>query len=560
MAANQSLKCPLCKDPVEKLVYRFHIENEQEVINRIKADHRDWVERDGACTRCLDYYQTEALIAKKILPEVGPYFSVKSVDDFIILPTSLRLNAEPHFTGKGITICLIDSGFYLHNDLTKTKNRVKVVIDITEPSRETEYFLAPHSESWHGTMTSVVCAGDGFASDGLYRSIASEAELVLIKAQTTNANDPANGKITNQSIADAMRWVLAHHQKYSIRIVSISVGADLTESHDENEINELAEELIKNGIVVVAAVGNDVNGQLKPPASAPNVIAIGGLDDGNQLHTSGLGLYHSAFGSTSEGYVKPELIANAIWIAAPILPNTPEKKEAEQLHALLQLSDYDLAKYVNQSAKKIGQETGLSINSKIVDANSFRQQIVNRIQQTKFFSADYMHVDGTSFAAPIVSSIVAQLLQCNPLLTPSEIRSILFQTATRLPNFEAARQGFGLVQPRKAVLQSATFIPELKLNHTPFINRAENKIEFYIRSNEADHIALAGDFNAWGYDSISLAPLGNSIWKTEIPLLPNGNYRYKFIIDGHAWIEDVANPFREPDTFNGFNSVLKIER
>lgn len=559
MAKNQSLQCPLCQDQVEKLVYRFHVENEQEVIDRIKADHREWVEEDGVCTRCLDYYQIEGIRAKRILPEVGPYFSVKSVDDFIILPTSLRLDVEPRFTGKGITICLIDSGFYLHDDLIKTKNRVKAVIDITEPSRTTDYFLTPHPESWHGTMTSVVCAGDGFASNGLYKSIASEAELVLIKTQTTNEKDPYNGRITNQSIADAMRWVLAHHQEYDIRIVSISVGADLTESHDENEINRLAEELIKNDIVVVAAVGNDVNGQLKPPASAPKVITIGGLDDGNQLHASGLGLYHSAFGSTSEGYVKPELIANAIWIAAPILPNTLEKKEAEHLHALLGLTDYDLAKYVNQNAKKISKETGLSIGSKIEEANSFRQQIVSRIQQTKFFSADYMHVDGTSFAAPIVSSIIAQLLQSNPLLTPTEIRSILFQTATRLPNFDAARQGFGLVQPRKAVQQSVIFIPEAKLNQTPFVNRTENRVEFYIRYNDANHIALAGDFNGWGHDTIPLDHVGNGIWKTQIPNLPNGIYRYKFVIDGHSWIEDVSNPFRELDNFNGFNSLLKIE-
>lgn len=559
MAKDQSLQCPLCQDQVENLVYRFHIENEQEVINRIKADHSEWVEQDGACTRCLDYYQIEGILAKNILPEVGPYFSVKSVDDFIILPTALRLDADLHFTGKGITICLIDSGFYLHDDLIKTKNRVKAVIDITESSRTTDYFLTPHPESWHGTMTSVVCAGDGFASNGLYKSIASEAELVLIKTQTTNEKDPCNGRITNQSIADAMRWVLAHHKEYNIRIVSISVGADLTESRSENEINELAEELIKNGIVVVAAVGNDVNGQLKPPASALNVIAIGGLDDGNQLHTSSRGLYHSSFGFTAEGYIKPELIANAVWVAAPILPNTPEKKEAEHLHDLLGLTDYDLAKFVNKNAKKIGEETGLSVGSMIVDANSFRQQIVHRIQQTKFFSSDYMHVDGTSFAAPIVSSIVAQLLQSNPLLTPAEIRSILFQTASRLPNFDAARQGFGLVQPRKAVLQSAIFIPEAKLSHTPFINQVENRIEFYIRFNDASHISLAGDFNSWGQDSISLASLGNGIWKTEIPLLPAGTYRYKFVVDGHAWIEDVANRFREPDNFNGFNSLLKVE-
>ncbi len=553
------MQCPLCHDQVEKLVYVFHMDSEQEVINRIKADHIDWVDQDGACLRCLDYYQLEVLLARNILPEVGPHFSIKSVDDFIILPTPLRLNADPRFTGKGITICLIDSGFYLHDDLTKTKNRIKAIVDITEPSRSREYFLTPHPESWHGTMTSVVCAGDGYASEGLYKGVASEAELVLIKTQTTKENDSNDGRITNQSIIKALNWVLENHLKYHIQIISLSIGADLTESHEENEINLLAEQLEKLGIVLVAAVGNDVNGQLKPPASSPHVITIGGVDDGNQLHTNGFSLYHSTFGFTTEGYLKPELVAHSIWLAAPILPNTPEKKEAELLHFMLTLSDYDLAKYVTQNDHTINNETGLSVKSTIVEANSFRQQLITRVQQTKFFSADYMHVDGTSFATPIVSAVIAQLLQSNPTLKPYEIRSLLLQTAKRIQNLSASRQGFGVVQPRESSQLSSRFISEPKLEKTPFVNKTENKIEFYVRVNQANHVALAGDFNNWTKDSISFVYLKNDIWQAQIPLLPSGIYRYKFIIDGHNWIEDVANPFLEPDNFNGFNSVLKIE-
>ena len=46
--------------------------------------------------------------------------------------------------------------------------------------------------SWHGTMTSVVCAGDAELSNGLYKGIASDAELVLIKVQNEEArpDDP----------------------------------------------------------------------------------------------------------------------------------------------------------------------------------------------------------------------------------------------------------------------------------------------------------------------------------------------------------------------------------
>ncbi len=163
---TRSIICPLCNDKVDKLLYRFHLDNEREVINRIKNGHPSWTENDGACSRCVDYYQVEIVLQQRMLPEIGPYFPVKSADDYIILPSGLRLDADPRYTGKGITICFIDSGFYLHPDLVSYRNRVKKVLDITNQDRDTGYFRLPHNESWHGTMTSVVCAGDGYLSNG----------------------------------------------------------------------------------------------------------------------------------------------------------------------------------------------------------------------------------------------------------------------------------------------------------------------------------------------------------------------------------------------------------
>ena len=63
----------------------------------------------------------------------------------------------------------------------------------------------------------------------------------------------------------------------------------------------------------------------------------------------------------------------------------------------------------------------------------------------------YKFVDGTSFAAPIVASIAACMLQANPKLTPAKIKRILIDTAERVPEIEVDRQGWGVVVPRKAV-------------------------------------------------------------------------------------------------------------
>lgn len=58
---------------------------------------------------------------------------------------------------------------------------------------------------------------------------------------------------------------------------------------------------------------------------------------------------------------------------------------------------------------------------------------------------------GTSFAVPYVCSVIALLLQVNPSLTFEQIKSLLQQTAYRLPDYPVAAQGAGVVQPEAAL-------------------------------------------------------------------------------------------------------------
>lgn len=557
MIQPATILCPLCNDKVDKLLYRYHLDDERQVIGRIKEQNPEWSERDGACSRCVDYYHTELVMQQHILPEIGPHFPVKSVDDFIILPTGLRVNADPRFTGKGVTICFIDSGFYPHPDLTTHKNRIKAIIDITKrmDSSSDNDCSQVHSGGadlgeahWHGTMTSVVCAGDGYLSRGLYKGIAHDAELVLLKVQD-------DGHISNENIVKALQWILDHHHEYGIRVINISLGADESGPYQQSEVDRLAEQLMAQGLIIVAAVGNDEYGLVKAPANAPHVIAVGGMDDENTLDEQFARLYHSSYGKTADELMKPELIAHAIWIAAPILPETKEQTEATILHELLAMPDNELSAAV----KKIKDQ--LSFNDAISamgDGSQTRQNILQRIQQCKYISPHYMHVDGTSFAAPIVSAVIAQLLEINPALTPAMVRSLLFSTAKRLLNFPPERQGFGRVQPRKAILKvlNRSFINEPE--SSPHVNNQQQTIGFYIQHDCASQVSLAGSFNHWDREALLLEPGQNGTWKIEIPMLPPGRYSYKFFVDDRSWIEDVNNPYREPDGFSGFNSILII--
>lgn len=77
-----------------------------------------------------------------------------------------------------------------------------------------------------------------------------------------------------------------------------------------------------------------------------------------------------------------------------------------------------------------------------------------------FPNATYTYSNGTSFSAPMVAGIAAQLLQANPALTPIEVRDLLRQTASQAAAPDTVL-GWGIVDAGAAVaLARATAVEE----------------------------------------------------------------------------------------------------
>ncbi len=356
------------------------------------------------------------------------------------LPVPVRMDADESYTGRGVTIAFLDSGFYAHNDLTKPTNRILAYHTIfDEPSS----LLKPDVASWHGMMTSVVAAGNGHLSDGFYRSIAPEANVVLVKIGKT-------GRIPERNIETGLRWVFENRDKYDIRIVNISAGGDFEQSYLDNSLCQLVEKVVKAGVTVVCAVGNAgllPGHPVLPPASAPSCIAVGGLDDQNSLDRARRGMYRSSYGPTIDGLQKPEVIAPGIWVAGPILPHTPTADEARLYAKLDEAADEDLREIL-LSQKGIDKDLDEAHD---LPVSLLRQLITIKLREGNVINQHYKFVDGTSFAAPIVSSIIACMLEANPKLTPQQVKRILIDTAERVAGVEVDRQGWGVVVPRRAV-------------------------------------------------------------------------------------------------------------
>jgi serine protease AprX len=158
-------------------------------------------------------------------------------------------------------------------------------------------------------------------------------------------------------------------------------------------------------------------------------------------------MYRSSYGPTIDGLQKPEVIAPGIWVAAPILPRTPTAGEAQLYSELDAASDAQLRAIIESHQgidKDLDEARGLPVPL-------LRQLITIKLREGNVINQYYKYVDGTSFAAPIVSSIVACMLEANPRLSPQQAKRILIDTAERVPAVEIERQGWGVVGAKRAV-------------------------------------------------------------------------------------------------------------
>ncbi len=47
-------RCPICNEVVDELQYRLHLLTDAYLIQQIMTEHPEWVEEDGACSKCIE--------------------------------------------------------------------------------------------------------------------------------------------------------------------------------------------------------------------------------------------------------------------------------------------------------------------------------------------------------------------------------------------------------------------------------------------------------------------------------------------------------------------------
>ncbi len=296
------------------------------------------------------------------------------------------------YTGKGVTIAILDTGIYPHPDFIEPVNRIIHFVDLVN-NKNTK----PYDDNGHGTHCAGTAAGNGYASSGKYRGPAFQANLIGVKI----LNKMGSGRASQ--VIKGLEWCLSNKEKFNIRIVSLSLGYKATESYREDPVCQAVGKLWENGIVVCAAAGNDgpEAKTINSPGIHQDIITVGASDDVNtpQLFDDKVADFSSR-GPTIDGLTKPDVLAPGTNIV---------------------------------SARARGS---------FLDKTSKDNNVVDDW---------YITLSGTSMATPLCAGIIAQLLEAQTYLTPEEVKLRLKRSCSRVTSVDANTQGEGLVNAVKAL-------------------------------------------------------------------------------------------------------------
>lgn len=550
---GKKLPCDRCRTSFDVRVLRPMARLDGEVAARILEDDPLFRDGDSLCPDCVLEFAGKVIEDKGIAALYDRVQATWPLDPgaaFGVLPVGKRLHAHPHFKGHGVTMAFLDSGFYPHGDLVARRERIKLYVDATTGDvAESAEVESAGVLSWHGLMTSTVAAGDGFASGGRYAGLACEAELVLIKISDRD------GGVHDDGIERGLRWLLDHHRRLGVGVLNLSVGGDEESRLRDSPVDQCVQRLVKEGVAVVAAAGNAGQRRLVPPASAPFAITVGGLDDQNLMDRKAYRIWHSNYGPTVDGVFKPELVAPSIWVAAPILPGSRQLDEARALERLATVPGHR----VMQVFKRL-REDGLVPEGVDGDDPASVRKSVRRLQsERQYVDAAYKRVEGTSFAAPIISSVAACLLEAYPLLTPLRLKEILLGTAEHVHGVALERQGYGVVNPR-AALARVLREPGAPLQGIPYSPHRDERglLVFFFHSPLVAPVAVVGTFNGWDPSADRFAVLRPRVWAAALRDVPQGEHAYQFLLEDGTLLDDPDNALRQPDGSGGFLSRVRV--
>ncbi len=274
---------------------------------------------------------------KAIVPIDGQFYVAKTQpskkSNFAPVMTQVEAAAFQRvgLTAKGITIGVIDAGFYeaQTNNLLRNLFEQSAILDkrdYVNPKHLAHFFTIPESYSdFHGTEVLTAIAGRN-TDTGVQDGLATEAQFYL--ARTDHGSREWRGEEDNWIAA--MEWM----DSLGVRIINTSLGyakgfTNPAENYEPNQMDgktslisraaQIAVE--KKGILLVVSAGNEGDDEtwqfISTPADAEGVLAVGAT---NGKLWSKMG--YSSTGPEFLSYLKPNVSCYSLMgtsLSAPVI-------------------------------------------------------------------------------------------------------------------------------------------------------------------------------------------------------------------------------------------------
>jgi serine protease AprX len=295
-------------------------------------------------------------------------------------------------TGAGVTVAVIDSGIAANADLRTSLGLDRVIL------RWSAVAGSNTDEFGHGTHVAGIIGGNGNASSGAYatrtfRGVAPDVRLISMKVLGSDGS----GEVSN--VLQAVDWILANRTLYHIRVVNMSLGHPVVETCDKDPLCQAVEAMNAAGIVVVVSAGNWGTlgyGSVTSPGVAPDVITVGAAKDMNScaVDDDDIASYSSRGQTWPEHILKPDVVAPGNRIISLRVPGGYLDTHFQELR--VPTSEYS--------------------------TDPFHQNDPGA----------YFELSGTSMAAPIVTGMIAQMLEADGSLTPATVKARLMASAHKI--------------------------------------------------------------------------------------------------------------------------------
>lgn len=209
------------------------------------------------------------------------------------------------YTGKDVTVAIIDTGISPHADLVYPYSRIVGFKDFV--NNKSKFY----DDNGHGTHCAGILAGNGYSSKGKYKGIAPEANILSIKV----LDESGNGNTSD--ILSTVQWIIEKKEVYKTRIINFSLGAIAQYRERRDPLVKAANKAIDNNLIVIAAVGNSgpLRNTILSPATGRFVISVGAAND-RELTINETIAEFSSRGPTLDRIRKPDLIAPGVDIVS----------------------------------------------------------------------------------------------------------------------------------------------------------------------------------------------------------------------------------------------------